>query len=131
MPRDEDIIGDFPAYAFGALDNDAQRAVEDLVERDADAAAELGEMLETVAEFSAQIGEAEPPLTVRRNLLAAVKSAGYAFGALDDDARRAVEELVERDADAAAELGEMLETVAEFSAQIGEAEPLACRSGRR
>ena len=147
MPRDEDIIGDFPAYAFGALDNDAQRAVEDLVERDADAAAKLEEMLETVAEFSAQIGEAEPPLTVRQHLLAAVKSAvgvseqasvntvlvsdaeiaadfpGYAFGALDDDARRAVEELVERDADAAAELGEMLETVAEFSAQIGEAEP--------
>ena len=110
MPRDEDIIGDFPAYAFGALDNDAQRAVEELVERDADAAAELGEMLETVAEFSAQIGEAEPPLTVRQHLLAAVKSAvgvseqtsvntvlvsdaeiaanfpGYAFGALDDDA---------------------------------------------
>ena len=52
-----------------------RRAVEELVERDADAAAELGEMLETVAEFSAQIGEAEPPLTVRRNLLAAVKSA--------------------------------------------------------
>ena len=147
MPRDEDIIGDFPAYALGALDDDAQRAVEDLIERDPDAASELAEMLETVADFSAQVGEEEPPLTLRENLLVATRTeAGmsedatvnsvvasdeeviadfpaYALGALDDDAQRAVEELVERDAGAASELDEMLETVADFSAQVAEVEP--------
>ncbi len=147
MPRDEDIIGDFPAYALGALDEDAQRAIEDLIERDPDAASELKEMLETVAYFSAQIGEEEPPLTLRENLVTAVKSEvgesgqtsvssvvasdediiadfpAYALGALDDDAQRAVEELVERDPDAASELEEMLETVADFSSQVAEVEP--------
>ena len=147
MPRDEDIIGDFPAYALGALDDDAQRAVESLIERDPDAASKLEEMLETVADFSAQVAEVEPPLTLRENLLVAIRAeAGmseeatvsstvtadeeiiadfpaYALGALDAEARRAVEELVERDADAAIKLEEMLETVADFSAQVAEVEP--------
>ena len=147
MPRDEDITGDFPAYALSALDNDAQRAVEDLIKRDSDAASELEEMLETVADFSAQIGEEEPPLTLRENLITVVKSEvgeseqtsvspvvasdeyiiadfpAYALGALDDEAQRAVEELTERDADAAIALEEMLETVADFSARVGEVEP--------
>ncbi len=74
MSRDEDITGDFPAYALSALDDDAQRAVEELIERDPDAAAKLEKMLETVADFSAQVGEEEPPLTVRQNLLASVKT---------------------------------------------------------
>ena len=74
MRRDEEIIEDFPAYALGALDDDAQRAVEELIERDADAAGELAEMLETVADFSAQVGEAELPLTLRHNLLSSVKA---------------------------------------------------------
>lgn len=73
MPRDEDIIADFPAYALGALDDDAKQAVEGLIQRDADAAVELEEMLETVADFSAQLAEVEPPATVRQNLLAAVR----------------------------------------------------------
>lgn len=83
MPRYEDIIGDFPAYALGALDDGARRAVEELIERDAVAADELEEMLETVADFSAQVGEVEPPLTVRHKLLSAVRSdAGVSDDAL-------------------------------------------------
>ena len=147
MPRDEDIIGDFPAYALGALDDDAQKAVEELVGRDADAAAELDEMLETVADFSAQVGEEEPPLPLRESLIAAVTAdarmpeedtassivpsdeaiiadfPAYSLGALDEKEQRAVEELIERDVDAANELADMLDTVADLSIRVGEVIP--------
>ncbi len=78
MTREEEIIAGFPAYALGALDDEAQRAVEELVERDQDAAEELAEMLETVAEFSARIGEAEPPLALRRRLVSTADAEGGA-----------------------------------------------------
>ena len=76
MTRDEEIIEDFPAYALGALGNEERRAVEDLIERDADAAKELAEMLDTVAEFSARVGEAIPPMAVRERLVSTAKAEG-------------------------------------------------------
>ena len=72
MRKDEDIVGDFPAYALGALDQDAERDVEELLERDANAAAELAEMLDTVADLSARIGESSPPDTLRERLMSTV-----------------------------------------------------------
>lgn len=74
MRRDEDIIGDFPAYALGALDDQGRRAVEELIERDIDAADELVEMLDTVADFSARVGDATPPATLRQSVLTAAKA---------------------------------------------------------
>ncbi len=151
MRPDEDIVGDFPAYALGALDQDAQRAVEDLAERDTAAADELAEMLDTVAVMSARIGEDAPPAPLRDRLIAAVKAEmtvstdeivshqaatrrvedediirnfpAYALDTLDEESSKAVEDLVERDAKAAEELAEMLDTVAGMSARIGEATP--------
>ena len=83
MSRDEDIIADFPAYALNALEDDGRRAVEDLVARDSDAALELEEMLETVGDFSARVGEVEVPAGVRGKLLAEVRSdAGVSEDAL-------------------------------------------------
>ena len=149
MRKDQDIVGDFPAYALGALDQDAERGVEELVERDAIAAAELAEMLETVAEISSRIGDQAPPTALRENLMTAIgidnsvsseasvnpvtiaepdrevvgNLPAYALGTLDEEAARAVEELVERDANAAEKLTEMLDTVADVSARIGEASP--------
>ena len=76
MTRDEDITADFPAYALGVLEGEDRRAVEELVERDAEAAEELAEMLETVAEFSARIGTAAPPISVRRQLISAANAEG-------------------------------------------------------
>ena len=69
MPRDDEIIADFPAYALGALDEDEQQAVEELVARDVDAADELSELLETVADMSARIGEVAPPESLRQELV--------------------------------------------------------------
>ena len=151
MRPDEDIVGDFAAYALGALDQDGQRAVENLIERDAAAAEELAEMLDTVADISARVGEASPPAETRQRLVAAVSGEvrvsdesvayqqtatrqvedegvirdlpAYALGTLDEESARAVEDLVERDPTAADELAEMLDTVAELSARIGEATP--------
>ena len=151
MRSHEDIVGDFPAYALGALDQDAQRAVEDLVERDTGAAEVLAEMLDTVADMSARIGEAAPPVELRQRLVAAIgvetsvtsdgatleraasqlaedqdiilDFAAYALDTLDDEAARAVEDLVARDPKAADELAEMLDTVADMSARVGEATP--------
>lgn len=74
MRRDEDTISDFPAYALGALDEDGRRAVEELVERDIDAADELAEMLDTITEVAARIGEETPPATLRQNILAAANA---------------------------------------------------------
>ncbi len=151
MRSHEDIVGDFPAYALGALGRDAQRAVDELIERDSDAAEELAEMLDTVAEMSARVGEDAPPVDLRERIIAAVEAeisllreavasdetasypakdeaairnfAAYALDTLDDEAARAVEELVERDPKAADELAEMLDTVADMSARVGEATP--------
>ncbi len=151
MRSHEDIVGDFPAYALGALDQDAQRAVEDLIERDAEAAGELAEMLDTVAEMSARVGEDAPPAALREHVIAAVEAEAsdsiqtvafeepsthramdgdivrdfpaYALNTLDEDAARAVEDLVDRDPEAADQLAEMLDTVAEMSARVGEATP--------
>ncbi len=151
MRPDEDIVGDFPAYALGALDDDEQLAVEDLIERDASAAQELAEMLDTVADISARVGGESPPAGLRQRLVAAVSAEtnvfnetvanqetatrrlegedvfhdlpAYALGTLDEKSARAVEDLVERDAEAADELAEMLDTVADISARIGEATP--------
>ena len=72
MLRDEEIIANLPAYALGALDDDEQRAVEELVERDLDAADELAEMLDTVADISARVGEETPPVGLRQSILSAV-----------------------------------------------------------
>ena len=72
--KDSEIISDFPAYALGALDEDEQRAVEDLVERDGDAFNELAEMLDTVADFSAQLGDVAPSIAMRDRLIAAARS---------------------------------------------------------
>ena len=71
--RDE-IIGDFPAYALGTLDVDAERAVEDLIDRDVDAADELSELLDTVAEISARIGDASPTPDLRERLVSTARS---------------------------------------------------------
>lgn len=76
MTRDEEITADFPAYALGVLAGEDRRAVEELVERDAEAAEELAEMLETVAEFSARVGTAAPPISVRRQLISAANAEG-------------------------------------------------------
>ena len=70
----DEIIGNFPAYALGVLDEEAERAVEDLVERDIDAADELAELLDTVAEFSARIGDASPPPNLRARLVSTARS---------------------------------------------------------
>jgi anti-sigma-K factor RskA len=74
MSRDQEIIEDLPAYALGALDDEDQRAVEELIERDIGAADELGEMLDTVARFSAQIGESAPPAQLRHRVISAAKA---------------------------------------------------------
>ena len=74
MPRDEEIIADFPAYALGALDEREQQAVEELVARDVDAADELSELLETVADMSARIGQAAPPVSLRDKLLSSASA---------------------------------------------------------
>ncbi len=74
MTRDQEIIEDFPAYALGALDDEDRRAVEELIERDIDAADELAEMLDTVAQFSAKIGEAAPPTTLRHQVISAANA---------------------------------------------------------
>ncbi len=76
MTRDEEITADFPAYALGVLEGEDRRAVEELVERDSEAAEELAEMLETVAEFSARVGTAAPPISVRRQLISAANAEG-------------------------------------------------------
>ncbi len=76
MTRDQEIIADLPAYALGALDEEGQRAVEELIERDAEAAEELAEMLDTVAEFSSRIGEASPPIALRRRVVSAANAEG-------------------------------------------------------
>lgn len=151
MRSHEDIVGDFPAYALGALDQDEQRAVDDLVELDSEAAEVLAEMLDTVADMSARVGEESPPAELRHRLVAAISAetsafsdagafeqaashrsqdediardfAAYALDTLDHDAARAVEDLVERDPKAADELAEMLDTVADMSARVGEATP--------
>ena len=132
MRSHEDIVGDFPAYALGALDQDAHRAVEDLIERDAEAAGELAEMLDTVAEISARVGEDAPPAALREHVIAAVEAEAsdssltvafeesasrramdgdiirdfpaYALNTLDEDAAQAVEDLVDRDPEAADQL---------------------------
>ena len=69
----QSIIDDIPAYALGALDEDAVRLVEELVEEDADAAVELAEMLETIGEVSARVGVATPPDSLRANLMSKVR----------------------------------------------------------
>lgn len=76
MTREQDIIADFPAYALGVLDDEGRIAVEELIDRDAEAAEELAEMLDTVAEFSARIGEATPPIALRRRLISAANAEG-------------------------------------------------------
>lgn len=151
MRPDKDIVGDFPAYALGALDQDGQHAVEDLIERDPSAAEGLAEMLDTVAEMSACVGEESPPDELRQRLVAAFNAEtselthaevldqaashrcedqeiirnfpAYALGTLDEVSARAVDDLVTRDSLAADELDEMLDTVAVVSARIGEATP--------
>ena len=71
MRRNEDVVGDFPAYALGALDEEERRAVEELVQRDLNAADELSEMLDTVAELSLRVGEASPAPALRQHLVSA------------------------------------------------------------
>ena len=72
--RDQEITEDFPAYALGALDEKERLAVEELIERDTNASDELVDMLDTVAEFSAKIGEAMPPATLRRQIISAIQT---------------------------------------------------------
>ncbi len=72
--KDSEIIADFPAYALGALNEDDERIVEELVARDIDAFNQLSEMMDTVAEFSARIGDLDPPVAMRDRLISAARS---------------------------------------------------------
>ena len=88
MPRNEEIVENLPAYALGALDEEECREVEELIDRDVDASDELAEMLDTVADISARIGEESPPAELRQRILSAVaaeagdQSKAVAYSAL-------------------------------------------------
>ncbi len=75
MKRDQDIFADLPAYALHALDDEeAQIAVENLVENDPEAEKELEELLDTVADMSFRVGTATPPPELRERLMATVSA---------------------------------------------------------
>ena len=70
----QSIIDDIPAYALGALDDDAARVwSRNLWRTTRTRALELAEMLETVGEVSARVGVATPPDSLRANLMSKVR----------------------------------------------------------
>lgn len=79
-PQDvrSDVWDLLPGYALDALDEDDRRAVERLLESDADARRALDEYHEVVAAFAV---EAEPPARLRASVLDQVRSTPQSAGA--------------------------------------------------